>query len=156
MSALRKRLAEALAAGRATAPQNPQALATQPTPPPLNVRRVMLALVQGQALAGVQASLLTLKKIASEKGIGLVLVTDQTDVALFQLADCITEYLPAPAMIPGLLPSQDPQSYVARRLGILMRKWEPVQVLPFGTAAQALFEHWQSANPRLENAQCSK
>lgn len=141
MPALRNRLAAALEAGRATSrPPAPAA------PPPLRARRMLMALVQGQDMAALQASLASLRKIAAEKDLGLVLVTDQCDTALFQLPGCVTEYLPDPGKLPedG---AQDARAYVLRRLNILRRKWEPVQILPFGETAQALFQQSVALNP---------
>jgi hypothetical protein len=142
MSLLRKRLAAALEAGRAT--RQP----TAPLPPPLKARRMLMALVQGRSFDEVQANLASLRKIAAEKDLGLVIVTDQTDIALFQIPGCITEYLASPDVFDRLSGAQDPQIYVARRLGILVRKWEPVQVAPFGDDAISVFANWQRIEPK--------
>lgn len=154
MAAFRKRLAAALEAGRATA-RDPQAEATADVPaapPPLNQRRMLMALVQGQSPEALATSLPTLQAIAQEKGYGLVLVTDQCDIALFQQPGCVTEYLPSVTQLAKGMARNDPQAYCDRRMGILMRKWEPVQVLPFGGAAQAVFDRWHQTHPARKSA----
>lgn len=146
MTALGKRFAAALEAARATraTPSVPVAPAQAP---PLNIRRMVVALMFGQTPAEVETALLALRKIAAENDYGLVIVTDRQDIEIFQHPDCITEYLPAIDRLASLPNPHDPYIYLQNRLAILLRKWEPVQVLPFGDRSVDMFAAFQAAQP---------
>ena len=154
MTALGKRFAAALEAARAARAANIPASApasTSATPaeaPPLNSRRMVVALMFGQTPAEVDTALLALRKIAAENDHGIVIVTDRQDIEIFQHPDCIAEYLPAIDRLASLPNPHDPYLYLQDRLAILLRKWEPVQVLPFGDRSVDMFAAFQAAQPR--------
>jgi len=106
-------------------------------------KRYILALILGQTIEEAKTAASTLAKIAKEKDYRIILVTDQTEISFFQIEECITEYLPpfeSLANREGALPAE---TYLERRLNILVRKWEPVQTIPFGAPSEALFDLWQ-------------
>ncbi|MEX0969844.1 MAG: hypothetical protein WD046_05290 [Paracoccaceae bacterium] len=147
MTALGRRFAEALDAARA-ARETGTAPVTDDAPPPLNIRRMVVALMVGQSPDEVETALAPLRKIAMQNDYGIVIVTDRQDIAIFQHPDCITEFLPAIEQLAALPNPHDPFVYVQNRLAILLRKWEPVQVLPFGHVAVDLFAAYSASAPK--------
>jgi len=140
-----QRVAEAVAAGRAA---SQQAVAPALKPPVGIAQRYLLAFILGQSIEEAQATAAALRPTAGEKNLRVVLVTDQSDIAIFQIENCITENLPPLNLLDGKGPKADIEIYLAQRVGILMDKWEPLEVLPFGETSETLYRFWQENNPK--------
>jgi len=145
MAKIFQRVSEAVKAGRAA---SQQADVPAPTAAAGATKRYLLALILGQSLEEASATAASLRAAASEKHLSVVLVTDQPDIAIFQINGCITEYLPPLALLDGRAQKADIETYLARRFSILMDKWEPVQTLPFGEASESLYSYWQARSPK--------
>lgn len=139
-----QRLSNAIDAGRAAS----QTYNTITPAQPANIgrsQRYMMVMILGQSLVEASAIAETLRRTAREKNYRIVLVTDQTDIAIFQIDGCITEYLPPSAHLDGRAQKVDIDAYLDRRISILMDKWEPVQTLPFGALSEAAHQSWKES-----------
>ena len=143
MPKLFQRFSEAIEAGKAASEPD------QATPPAMTLaksagqtKRYMLALILGQSPEEALTTAATLRNAAKEKNLTVVLATDQPDIATFQIEGCITEYLPPLSMLDGRASRQDIETYLERRLGILIEKWEPLQTIPFGADSEKFHNLW--------------
>lgn len=139
-----QRVSSALAAGRAATKVPAASTIAEASGP--KTKRYILALILGQTIQEARTTASTLAKIATEKQYGIILVTDQSDIDLFQIEDCITEYLPSVESLAGREDKGSIQTYLERRLNILMQKWEPIETVPFGEASEAIFDIWRELN----------
>lgn len=71
-------------------------------------------------------------------GVTLILVTDLQDISIFQLDNCITEYLPSDARLLRCAPEKNHLAYLRQRFDILKLKWRPIQIIPIGERASVL------------------
>ncbi len=127
MSKLSKRFSEALTAGRVT--QNGPALAPK--------QYILAAVFDLDATAAANAVSSIQKSIPN--GTVLILVTDLRDIALFQLTNCITEFVPNLDQLKARFPGKSASTYVSNRMALLLQKWQPVQTIAIGPRANDLF-----------------
>ena len=117
---LGKRFSEAVASGRAAVRAIEQGEPFAPGPQP-----GLGALVVGLSAAEIAELAPSVLVAARREGARAVLLTDATDIAVFQLPEIATEYL---APLPGLAaaaPGRDAELYLRRRLMLICAQVEP-------------------------------
>ncbi|MBL4806443.1 MAG: hypothetical protein JKY31_04050 [Rhodobacteraceae bacterium] len=135
MSKISERFAQAFAAGRAASADVQKSVKTPTT---------VMALISGQSVSEVLDAVAKLKTASNR----VILVTDKTDIELFQIDGCVTEYLPLGKLSTQGLSCGNPETYLKQRLVILVQKWTPKKVDAIGDIAKNLLDQWQSSEPR--------
>lgn len=100
-------------------------------------RPVLLAAVQGLAPAELERLIGTVQARTADAGVHVVFVTDCAELALFRRRGALVEYLPPPSELERMVGPGEAVVYLARRLDLLRRKWDPVRIVAYGEDAAA-------------------
>lgn len=129
----------ALAAWRGGSPRNavmPTA-GREPTDPP-RPERALLACVVGLDQAALALVVENVRSRAAEALARPVFLTDSLRFELFRAAGVAFEHLPSQTDVAPALDADGWRLYVARRLTLLVEKWQAAAIVAYGEAAS----HW--------------
>jgi hypothetical protein len=138
---LGKRLSDALRAGRVAvqAQDLARAAIAELGPPEAEPRPESLgALVVGLGVQELAAIPPTMRAAGQAEDAFRVLITDQADIAPYQMQGFVAEYLAPPAALARAASGRDADLYLRRRLALIVDKWNLRSVLVFGPAAERL------------------
>jgi GR25 family glycosyltransferase involved in LPS biosynthesis len=120
--------------------------------PPLKVRSLkkpkahaIMVLVVGLANHELVAVLDLLRTQCARSDLEPIVVTDCDALELFRTRALAFEYLPPPALRARFAPQLDWDLHLLRRLALLRRKWQPVQIVAFGPNAARLLSQWRDS-----------
>ncbi|EWY35843.1 hypothetical protein N825_34080 [Skermanella stibiiresistens SB22] len=103
-------------------------------------RPLLFAAVIGLVPAELDRVVALAQRQAEKAGVHVVFLTDCSELTLFRRYKALVEYLPPAGDLAGMADPAEVQLYLARRLGLLRRKWRPVRVLAYGRDALVWLE----------------
>ena len=100
-------------------------------------RPVLLAVVNGLTAVELERIAVSVHDAMDKAGVHVVFLTDSPALAVLRRRVPLVEYLPPQHELERLARPAEAELYLARRLEILCRKWQPVRIVPYGEAAAA-------------------
>ena len=103
---------------------------------------VLAVVVFGLSEAEIESVLGIVERRCAERDLAPLLLTDNDTFELFRGRRVLFEFLPARAEQERFAADLDWQLFTLRRLALIRRKWQPVQVVAFGRAAVEAVQSW--------------
>lgn len=105
-------------------------------------RPVLGVVVLGLSEAEIERVLGIVERYCRQRDLVPLLLTDNDVFRLFQGRRVLFEYLPARAEQERFAAELDWRLFTLRRLALIRRKWQPVQVIAFGRTAAEVVRRW--------------
>jgi hypothetical protein len=103
---------------------------------------VLAVVVFGLSAAEIESVLGIVERHCAQRGLAPLLLTDNDAFQLFRGRRVLFEFLPARAEQERFGPDLDWRLFTLRRLALIRRKWQPVQVIAFGRSAAEVVQLW--------------